>query len=172
MLKALNITSAHEPLPDSMDFWRKVLPRLGGVAPSERVQRTSIDRSLSTYPRATYPNASAGKVEFVTCVEKSRALKTKPTHTPVGPHRLWVLGLQHMTASTIPPLSVWPCGTHYSNAQEGPDRLRSAPITDPLSRGFGIPNRSPDPWYKGRAEIIPFRYSPVLLRGKGTSHLG
>ena len=34
MLKALNITSAAEPLlPDSMDFWRKVLPRLGGVAP-------------------------------------------------------------------------------------------------------------------------------------------
>ena len=60
MLKALNITS-DEPLPDSMDFWRKVLPRLGGVAPSERVQRTSIDRSLSTYPRATYPNASAAE---------------------------------------------------------------------------------------------------------------
>ena len=49
-----------------------------------------------------------------------------------------------MAASTIPPLSVWPCGTPFGNTQEGPDRLRSAPITDPLSRGFGIPNRSPD----------------------------
>ncbi len=52
---------------------------------------------------------------------------------------------QHMAA--IPPLSVWPCGTPFGNTQEGPDRLRSAPITDPLSvsGGFGIPNRSPDP---------------------------
>jgi hypothetical protein len=50
-----------------------------------------------------------------------------------------------MTASTIPPLSVWPCGTPFGNTQGGPDRLRSATITDPLSRGFGIPNRSPDP---------------------------
>ena len=28
------------------------------------------------------------------------------------------------------------------------------------------------PWYDGWAEIIPFRYLPVLLGGKGTSHLG
>ena len=41
-----------------------------------------------------------------------------------------------MTASTIPPLSVWPCGTSCGNTQEGTDRLRSAPITDPLSLGF------------------------------------
>jgi hypothetical protein len=46
-----------------------------------------------------------------------------------------------MTASTIPPLTVWPRGTPCGNTQEGPDRLRSAPITDPLSRGFGISNR-------------------------------
>jgi hypothetical protein len=38
--------------------------------------------------------------------------------------------------------------------------------------GFGIPNRSPDPWYEGWAEIIPFRYLPVLLGGKGTLHVG
>ena len=25
------------------------------------------------------------------------------------------------------------------------------------------------PWYKGLAEIIPFRYSPVLLGGQGTT---
>jgi hypothetical protein len=28
------------------------------------------------------------------------------------------------------------------------------------------------PWYDGWAEIIPFRYLPVLLGGKGTSHVG
>jgi hypothetical protein len=28
------------------------------------------------------------------------------------------------------------------------------------------------PWYNGWAEIIPFRYLPVLLEGKGTSHVG
>jgi len=28
------------------------------------------------------------------------------------------------------------------------------------------------PWHDGRAGIIPFRYLPVLLRGKGTSHVG
>ena len=28
------------------------------------------------------------------------------------------------------------------------------------------------PWYDGRAEIIPFRYLPVLLGGKGTLHVG
>ena len=41
--------------------------------------------------------------------------------------------------SAIPPLSVRPCGTRCSNTQEGQDRCRSAPITDPLFRGFGIP---------------------------------
>jgi hypothetical protein len=33
--------------------------------------------------------------------------------------------------------------------------------TDPLT-----------PWYNVRAGIIPFRYSPHLLGGKGTSHIG
>jgi len=28
------------------------------------------------------------------------------------------------------------------------------------------------PWHDGRAEIIPFRYLPDLLGGKGTSHVG
>ena len=70
-----------------------------------------------------------------------------------------------MTANTIPPLSVWPsCPpflSSFGNTQEGPSRLRSAPITDPLSRGFGIPNRSPDPLAQraGRDHpLIPFRY--------------
>jgi hypothetical protein len=30
-------------------------------------------------------------------------------------------------------------------------------MTDPLSRGFGIPNRSPDPLDKGLADIIQFQ---------------
>ena len=59
-----------------------------------------------------------------------------------------------MTASTIPPLSIWPCGTPYGNTQKGPDSLRSAPITDPLSRSFGISNRSPDPQRAGRGEPL------------------
>ena len=67
-----------------------------------------------------------------------------------------------LAANTIPPLSVWPCGTRFSNTQEGQERCRSAPITDPLFRGLGIPNRSPDPWYNGRAGITPSRYSPDL----------
>ena len=29
-----------------------------------------------------------------------------------------------LAASTKPPLSVWPCGTPFGNAQEGPDRLQ------------------------------------------------
>ena len=98
-----------------------------------------------------------------------------------------------MTASTIPSLSVWPCGTPWRGAQGGSDIHQSVPITypsvrpnhlaDPLRRralgrasamgeGFRIPNRSPEPWYDGRGEIIPFRYLPVLLEGKGMSHIG
>jgi hypothetical protein len=61
-----------------------------------------------------------------------------------------------MTASTIPPLSVWPCGTPFGNKQEGPDRLRSAPITDPLSRDFGVPNRFPDPLVQRAGRDHPF----------------
>jgi hypothetical protein len=41
---------------------------------------------------------------------------------------------------------------------------------------WGKVSRSPTdrltPWYDGRAEIIPFRYLPVLLGGKGTLHVG
>jgi len=78
-----------------------------------------------------------------------------------------------LAASTIPPLSVWPCGTRFSNTQEGPDRCRSAPITDPLFRGFGIPNRSPDPLAPRAGRDHP---SPILAgippgRGRGLSTL-
>ena len=79
---------------------------------------------------------------------------------------------QHMAASTIPPLSVWPCGMPFGNTHEGPDRLRSAPITDPLSRGFGIPNRSPDPMVQRAGRDHPIPVFAGLLGGKGTSHIG
>jgi hypothetical protein len=36
------------------------------------------------------------------------------------------------------------------------DRRRSAPVTDPLSRGFGIPNRSPDPLVQRAGRDHPF----------------
>ena len=70
--------------------------------------------------------------------------------------------------------------------QGGSDLHQSVPITLPLP-GDGAPRwtclrpgakvsgSQPDlltPWYDGRAEIIPFRYLPVLLGGKGTSHVG
>ena len=61
-----------------------------------------------------------------------------------------------MAASTIPPLSGWPCGMPFGNTQEGSDRLRSAPITDPLSRGFWIPNRSPGPLVQRAGRDHPF----------------
>ena len=77
-----------------------------------------------------------------------------------------------LAASTIPPLSVRPCGTRFSNTQEGPNRCRSAPITDPLFRGFGISNRSTGPLVQraGRDHPFPiFAGSPWRER-KGTSH--
>ena len=46
-------------------------------------------------------------------------------HTLSSFGRRW---LQHMTASTIPPLSVWPCGTPL-RTQWGSDLHRSVPIT-------------------------------------------
>jgi hypothetical protein len=48
------------------------------------------------------------------------------------------------------------------NAQEDPDCFQSAPITDP-GRSLEVSGSQtdlPTPWYKGRAEIIPFRLSP------------
>ena len=51
-----------------------------------------------------------------------------------------------------------------SSTHEGPDRLRSAPITDPLSRGFGIPNRSPDPLVQRAGRDHPF---PVFTGSPG-----
>jgi hypothetical protein len=94
-----------------------------------------------------------------------------------------------MAASTIPPLSVWPCGTPFGNTQEGADRLGSAQITaqitprqrkretQPLGpphlpkRRCGSTASQTDPltpWYNGQAGIH-FKYSPGLLGGKGTS---
>jgi hypothetical protein len=89
-----------------------------------------------------------------------------------------------MTARTIPALSVWPWARLADTRGLRPPSVRPnhpaapwrrrAPWDVPPSwgEGFGIPTRSPDPLYDGRAEIIPFRYLPVLLGGKGTSHVG
>ena len=41
-----------------------------------------------------------------------------------------------------------------------------------LSRVRESGSQTDPPWYNGRAGIIPFRYSPDLLGGKGTSHVG
>jgi hypothetical protein len=62
-------------------------------------------------------------------------------------------GLQHMTASTIPPLFVWPCGTPWQ-ALGGSDIRLTVPITSRsfetarpdvgrAGGGFEIRNRSP-----------------------------
>jgi hypothetical protein len=71
------------------------------------------------------------------------------------------------------PLSVWPCGPQHKGAQTaiGGTCLRCG-----LGLGAKVSGSQNDlltPWYDGRAEIIPLRsYLPVLLGGKGTSHVG
>ena len=54
----------------------------------------------------------------------------------------------------------------FSNTQEGPNRCRSAPIADPLFRGFGIPNRSTDPLVQ-RAGTAP---TACLARQQAVQH--
>jgi len=96
-----------------------------------------------------------------------------------------------MTASTIPPLSVWPFGppgrvSKHKGAQTaiGPSQSpsRSLETARPVGRasaldlcpGAKVSGSKTDlltPWYDGKAEIIPSRYLPVLLGGKGTSHV-
>ena len=97
-----------------------------------------------------------------------------------------------LTASTMPPLSVWPCGPpwrvgRHKGAQTaiGPSQSpnRSLETARPVGRasaldlcpGAEVSGSHTDlltPWYDGWAEIIPFRYLSVLLGGKGTSHVG
>jgi len=102
-----------------------------------------------------------------------------------------------MTASTTPPLSVWPCGppggwvdtrglrppSVRPNHRAALSRRR-APWDVPSARGegfgirgqgFGIPNRSPEPLVRRAGRDHPpsrirFRYPslPVLLEGKAT----
>jgi len=92
-------------------------------------------------------------------IDDSRSVSTTPLPGDTTPGHSWPSIWRRVL---YPPLSVWPCGTRFSNTQEGPDRPRSAPITDPLSRGFGIPTDPPTPWYNGRAGII-LRKREVLL---------
>ena len=93
-----------------------------------------------------------------------------------------------MTASTLPPLSVWPCDPPWrvgkpKGAQtaigpsQSPSRsletARSVGRASTLGRRFsGSQTDLLTPWYDWRAEIIPFQYLPVLLGRKGTSHVG
>jgi hypothetical protein len=42
----------------------------------------------------------------------------------------------------------------------------------PGAKVSGSQTDLPTPWYDAWAEIIPFRHLPVLLGGKGTSHVG
>jgi hypothetical protein len=97
-----------------------------------------------------------------------------------------------LTASTLPPLSVWPFGPPWRVGKHkraqitiGPSQSpsRSLETARPVGRasalvlcpGAKVSGSQTDlltPWYDGWAEIIPFRYLPVLLGGKGTSHVG
>ena len=75
---------------------------------------------------------------------------------------------------------------HALRTQGGADRRgpsqspsRSLETAHPMGRAFALGAKVSgsktdllNPWYHGRAEIIPFRYLPVLLGGKGTSHVG
>ena len=75
-------------------------------------------------------------------------------------------------------LAVWhACRQHPQKIRPRwvPNRLRSSPITVTPTRSLEVSGSQTDPltpWYNGRAGIIPFQYSPGLLRGKGTSHVG
>ena len=93
-----------------------------------------------------------------------------------------------MSVSTIPPLSVWPCGEPLLT-QEVSDLHQSVPITWPLHRdgasrgtclhlgllpwdeGFGIPNPSPDPLVRRAGRDHPILHFPIAawfsLEGKG-----
>jgi hypothetical protein len=97
-----------------------------------------------------------------------------------------------LTASTLLPLSVWPCGPpwrvgKHKGAQTAigpsPSPSRSLETARPVGRasaldlcpGAKVSGSQTDlltPWCDRRAEIIPFGYLPVLFGGKGTSHVG
>jgi hypothetical protein len=94
-----------------------------------------------------------------------------------------------MTASTIPSpafrLVMWHAfaGTRglrppwvRPNHLAAPSRQRDgAPRGSclcPWAKVLGSQTDLLTPWYDGRAEIIPSRCLPVLLGGKGTSHVG
>ncbi len=72
-------------------------------------------------------------------------------YTPTLRLALWHVFLQHTRAQTV------------SGPPQSPTRSLE---------GLGSQTDPPTPWYNGRAGIIHFRYSPGLLGGKGTSHVG
>jgi hypothetical protein len=60
-----------------------------------------------------------------------------------------------------------------SNHLTAPSRRRAPwDVLPPQVEVSGSQTNLLTPWYDGRAEIIPFRYLPVLLGGNGMSHVG
>jgi hypothetical protein len=60
--------------------------------------------------------------------DNQEVTERREAQRPVGQHRLWAHGLQHVTASTIPLFSVWPCGTPLRTRGVS-DLHQSVPIT-------------------------------------------
>jgi hypothetical protein len=59
------------------------------------------------------------------------------------------------------------------NHLAAPSRRRAPwDVPPPWAKVSGSQTDLLTPWYDGRAEIIPFRYLPVLLGGKGTLQVG
>jgi hypothetical protein len=97
-----------------------------------------------------------------------------------------------LTASTLHPLFVCPCGPPgrvgkhkgaHTAITPSQSPSRSLDTARPVERasaldlcpGAKVSGSQTDlltPWYDGWAEIIPLRYLPVLLGGKETSHVG
>jgi hypothetical protein len=92
-----------------------------------------------------------------------------------------------LMASTLPPLSVWPCGQPWRVGKHKGEQTAIGPSQSPsrsletarsvgrVRPGAKVSGSQTDlltPWYDGWAEIIPFRYLPVLLGGRGTSYVG
>ena len=80
----------------------EVDPERDRATPSWR-RNPQIHASKRFSPQSVLLSGGVGEREIEKFIDNQ-------AQRPVGSHRLCALGLQHMTASTIPPLSVWPCG--------------------------------------------------------------
>ena len=86
------------------------------------------------------------------CFKRAAFYQSLKSYTPTLRLALWHAFWQHTRGRKT-----------VAGTQQSPTRSLegSGSQPDPLT-----------PWYNGRAGIIPFRYSPDLLGGKGTSHVG